>query len=157
MRQSPFCFVLLLLDCLFVFLPTLSCEWLHCCSSTGLLGPQSREHSWAASWEPGINFDPTAALHPLCPEITGARPRFAEDLQSHKSASTFVQDFSCMPAEHTLQLTVLLISGHLNFPVTIPWLFFLILNKWPQLEKVNFPKKTIKQSYVIKCYKIGLS
>ena len=34
------------------------------------------------------------AHYPLCPKITGARPRFAEDLQSHKSASTFAQDSS---------------------------------------------------------------
>ena len=57
------------------------------------------------------------AHYPLCPKITGARPRFAEDLQSHKSASTFAQDSSDMPRQ-TLKFAGPLSSGHLNFPVT---------------------------------------
>ena len=131
--EPQYCYCFFLLQwfvCLFVFAGT--CDWLRCCSSTGCSATIKRVQ--LSDWRsPGINFDPPAS--PLCPKITGARPRFAEDLQSHKSAPTFVQDSSCMP-EHTLKLAVPLISGHLNFPVT------LIISHSIQSTAMNHKKRS---------------
>ena len=51
------------------------------------------------------------------PRLPGTDQDLLEDLQSHKSASTFVQDSSAMPGQ-TLKFAGPLISGDLNFPVT---------------------------------------
>ena len=81
-----------------------------------LAGSVSREHKQLSS-DVVVSTLIQPAHYPLCPKITRARPRFAEDLQSHKSASTFAQDSSDMPGQ-TFKFAGPLSSGHLNFPVT---------------------------------------
>ena len=68
---------------------------------------------------PGINFDPPAQ-NPLCPKITGDRPRFARGFTISQKRINICSRFSplIMP-EQTLKLAVPLTAGCLTFQVTI--------------------------------------